>query len=556
MKEKFIEGKLDTKPVPARVTETSTTKNLASQTARPRSKIKFTDYSIERFTSDFIDPITNKTRYRVYSKFDVSKNTKLKGLRLCQFEKTKSKHFILRYWFNGQYLSLTLGEFKPGKFGVRECEQKLYEIAKTHQNDKGIWTQDPKQTIKDKENKIAKAIIVESQKLTINQVVERLCKDNFPKSKKQGRLTAHSIRGMCLYLIGYNWRSKHLIYVDNDKGHGSVHFKSNFQRRTAKPEDWSALFKKFPAGHGIIKDKKFNPNNERSVFDSDLGKMVIEDLTHGIVKRYIDKKHRSYGTKKNMLDTFRKIWNYARDIGLMGDEPPRNPCTEISFLKPDTPQSTSSQYNHKRFNEENLKLIYDSCLSLSEKYPFQAEAILLLIFTGRRIQETLKIKRSYIKYSEGVIVLPANITKGRKEEFIDITPPVQFALEQIDKQIQGKWKKYQFVDWLFPSVIRIDSRKLHDDQYVRSNQTRLKSVNGCWKAIEEKTGIHGSPKLFRKTFSSIAKIVLGTTSKARALTGHEQDSTLDIHYDKTERSKAKEYAHQVAEVFNFVKKTG
>tara|TARA_B100002003_G_scaffold207505_1_gene201770 strand:+ start:238 stop:387 length:150 start_codon:yes stop_codon:yes gene_type:complete len=43
---------------------------------------------------------------------------------------------------------------------------------------------------------------------------------------------------------------------------------------------------------------------------------------------------------------------------------------------------------------------------------------------------------------------------------------------------------------------------------------------------------------------------------AEALTGHEQDSTLDIHYDKTERSKAKEYAHQVAEVFNFVKKTG
>ena len=554
MKEKINTSKLDTRHEHGQKSKHEHDKNSASQTTRPRFKIKFTDYAIENFTSSFI--VKDKVKERAITPFDVSKNTALKGLKLCQYRKGQKKYFVLFYWFNKNSWPITIGEFRLGIFGTKQCEEKVYEIVKDHTNDKGIWIKDPKQTIKDKETKIIKAIIVESQKLTINQVTERLCKDNFPKSKKQGRLTGHSIRGMCLYLIGYNWRTKHLIYVDNHKGHGSVHFKSNYQKRTAKPDDWSELFKKFPPGHGIIKDKKFNPNNERSVFDSDLGKMVIEDLTHGIVKRYIDKKHRSFGTKKNMLDTFRKLWNYARDLGLMGDEPPRNPCTEISFLRPDTPQSTSSQYNHRRFSEEQLKLIYTTCLLLSEKYPFQAEAILLMIFTGRRIEETLKIKRNYIKYAEGVIVLPANITKGRKEEFIDITPPVQFALEQIDKQIKGKWKKYQFVDWLFPSVIRIDSKKLHDDHYVRSNQTRLKSVNGCWKAIKEKTGIYGSPKLFRKTFSSIAKIVLGTTSKARALTGHEQDSTLDIHYDKTERSKAKEYAHQVAEVFNFVKKTG
>ena len=39
MKENKTDGKLDTKPVPKRVAETST--------VRPRSKIKFTDYSIE-----------------------------------------------------------------------------------------------------------------------------------------------------------------------------------------------------------------------------------------------------------------------------------------------------------------------------------------------------------------------------------------------------------------------------------------------------------------------------------------------------------------------------
>ena len=38
--------------------------------------------------------------------------------------------------------------------------------------------------------------------------------------------------------------------------------------------------------------------------------------------------------------------------------------------------------------------------------------------------------------------------------------------------------------------------------------------------------MEGAPKMLRKTFSSIAKIELGTTSKARALNWHEQDATL------------------------------
>ena len=115
-------------------------------------------------------------------------------------------------------------------------------------------------------------------------------------------MTADSIQKKCKDLIGWNWRTRHLLYLDDRRGHGQVHFKANFHKRTAKPEDWDDLFKKFPVGHGIIKDKKFNPNNERSVFDSDLGKLVIDELNTGIVKRYIEFRDRSLGKKKNMLD--------------------------------------------------------------------------------------------------------------------------------------------------------------------------------------------------------------------------------------------------------------
>ena len=69
---------------------------------------------------------------------DVSRHTILKGLKLVQFQKTKKKYFILRYWFNSKNRDLTIGEFVLDKFSCRECENKVFEIAKAHQDNKGI----------------------------------------------------------------------------------------------------------------------------------------------------------------------------------------------------------------------------------------------------------------------------------------------------------------------------------------------------------------------------------------------------------------------------------
>ena len=167
--------------------------------------------------------------------------------------------------FNNLCFPVTIDEFQPGVFTCRECENKVFEIARAHQDNKGIWIKDPLTTIHNEKTKIVKADIEESHKLTINEVIIRLCKANFPKAKREGRLTADSIQKKVKDLIGWNWRTRHLIYLDDRSGHGQVHFKANFHKRTAKPEDWDDLFKKFPSGHGINKDKKFNPSNERSV---------------------------------------------------------------------------------------------------------------------------------------------------------------------------------------------------------------------------------------------------------------------------------------------------
>ena len=65
-----------------------------------------------------------------------------------------------------------------------------------------------------------------------------------------------------------------------------------------------------------------------------------------------------------------------------------------------------------------------------ERYPFQAEIILLMMITGRRAEETMKIRKTMIDYDNGLITLPSSITKARKTEYIDITPPVAKVLNR------------------------------------------------------------------------------------------------------------------------------
>tara|TARA_Y100001951_G_scaffold48384_1_gene38146 strand:- start:58 stop:1737 length:1680 start_codon:yes stop_codon:yes gene_type:complete len=555
MKENNTDSKLGTKLEPGEIVKTRAKKNSASQRARPRFKIKFTDYAIEKYMSSFIDPITNKTKYKIYTPFDVSKHTVLKGLKLIQYEKTKKKYFILQYWFNGKSYYITIGQFVPGKFGVKQCEDKIYEIAREHQNDKGIWIKDPQLTIRDKETKIVKAVIVESQKLTINQVIERYVGAGFPRKKGKTK-RGSSIKRDCLNLLGHNWRTKHLIF-DDVNGKGVVHFKANSHKRTAKPESWSDLFAKFPPGHGILKDNYFNPKNERSVYDNDLGKLVIDELTPGIVERYLEAKERSPGTKKSLLDSINSVWLFARKKGWLGDSPKLNPCRQrdggIVIDKSDT---KADPYKDRRFSIPEYKNIYKSLIKFTNEFPFIAEALMLIQFCGLHEEVILRLQKEHVKEKLGYILVPKAITKNEKKDlFIDLTPPIKKVLSQLNKHLTGKYKKYRFVPHLFPTT-RIDSKKLHDDAYLRTAQTRLKagSLRGCFKKVlEDNPGMIGSIKSFRKTFSTIAKIVLKGSEDAIALTGHENKETLDVYYDKTPRDEQRQYAFKVAEVFDFDK---
>ena len=94
-----------------------------------RRLLKFTDYAIERFNGNFINA-KGKTQKQIRIAFDVSKNTALKGLKLFQYRRSKRKYFTINYWFNNKSKNISLGEFRPGVFGVKELENKAYEIGK------------------------------------------------------------------------------------------------------------------------------------------------------------------------------------------------------------------------------------------------------------------------------------------------------------------------------------------------------------------------------------------------------------------------------------------
>ena len=69
------------------------------------------------------------------------------------------------------------------------------------------------------------------------------------------KMTGNSIRDKARYLIGYNWRVKHLEYDNEENGDGIVNFipSKNLKLKSGEikninkpaPKDWDELFKYF-----------------------------------------------------------------------------------------------------------------------------------------------------------------------------------------------------------------------------------------------------------------------------------------------------------------------
>ena len=459
----------------------------------------------------------------------------------------------------GKSFRMDLCQFHYEHLGTLEVNTMLTPIFKKHKNPDGTWKSNPNTALTTLEE------LNDSQRFTVNEVIELILEQNFPRRNISGNIAMFSQRDYSRFLIGYNDRLDHITFDENDKGHGVILFKEH-----SKIQDWKTLFKKYSSGVGIKKKNKFNPDNETSVYDSYLGSVVIDDLVPGHIKTYLEKKTRSYGQKLNILKAINCLWGFASKKNFMGPNPPMDPTRKshggITIEKSEESSFIGSKWNDIGLSLKQCQVIETALYRLRRVYPFQAEACLLLMYTAMRIQECLKIKRTMLSEDEDgdlIIKMPRYIMKGRsnqrqKDEIYDVTPPVQKVLNSLNRQLKRrKFKAYQFVPYLFPTT-RINLTKLADPvnhpRYAHSKHCRTKTLDDCMNAVKKITGIQLSLKTLKKANVYFANKKLGGSHKGKFVTKHKTAQMQESRYDKPPREDVKKYANEVAEIFNFKKK--
>lgn len=468
---------------------------------------------------------------------------------------------MMRYWHDNKSKPYTFGEITV-TFGIKQIRDQYNELVKDHQNNKGHWIKDPKQTQELNAKRITKAIVEDALELTVNEIVEKYLKANLPRYSRPGTLTAITQKTFTRFLIGYNKRHSHLKFEDDKRGYGRIDFVANIHLRTVAPTSWEDLFNKFPSGTGIDKSQK-----ERSVYDSDIGKSLIKDLTTPMIKNYIEKNSQSVGQKTNLQKCLSALYNFALSNDYLTNRKTDINPTKFTIKKIDAPldvegnpiyENKNSKYNNSSFTRDELVMINDKAIEGRKLYPFQPEACLMIMATALREETVKKMRRQDVDYEKGIIKIPGGINKSRETTEVIITPPVLEVLNMINEQLEKpEFRLYKNVPWLFPTT-RIDKKKIFIRSYTESDATRLKTLRGVWTYITSETGIVGAIRMFRKTYARMSKIELGQTGKAKLLTGHQQDSTFDVFYDKGTIDEKKEYANQVSNIYNFIKhkKTG
>ena len=255
-------------------------------------RLKFTNRDIHNWKSDFSPGPTSKTgksKERVYTAFAFSKTTQLKGLNLCEYKKGE-KHFVIKFRIKGQRDKkrvFNLGKFNNNLnvvtgetiFGVKQVQERMFQIVKEHCDEYDHWTKDPNLTVQ---------FTQVNQPITIRALIEEYCKAGFEKMRTGEKMTGNSIRDKARYLIGYNWRVKHLEYDNQENGDGIVNFiaSKNLKLKSGEvkninkpaPKDWAELFKWYPSGKYILKDHQFNLHGIKSIYDDKISAINIEEL--------------------------------------------------------------------------------------------------------------------------------------------------------------------------------------------------------------------------------------------------------------------------------------
>ena len=483
----------------------------------------------------------------------------LDGLKLRYMKDTHNKYFLICGTFKGERFEVNIGAFKP-KFKCREVRKLMDDLGNTIRNKKLQWLVDPKVYLEEQRSNY-QDIIDKYETPTIKQVIEEICKSSFPRLKVEGSLAKIHMSDIFRYLCGYNKRGRFIKWSEFE-GDGVMTFRNKpiFTKisgpdRKTSIKDFDELFKLFPGGVGVFpKGKHYNVSGVTSLYDDPISDNIITSLDKGMMKSYI-KKYEVYGTQKNCLKALKYLWAFASEKDYLGSNPGFNPGSTVVLKRPKNLANVGSIYNRHKFSIGELQRIKQACIELKQQFPFSTACILFMMFTGRRFQEIIKIKREYIQMDQGIIQIPKEISKIREDQFITITEPVKFVLDMLEDQRNTEgYQIYKKVTWLFPTT-----RVLHTSnitpEYLNGYDSRMKVLFNCWQKVKEKADISfGALKSFRKTYSTIAtQVFKGDTQRASKLTGHLRPETLERFYYQEHQQEVVKSATQVAEILQFKK---
>jgi len=551
-----------------------------NQTRNKRTIIPFRDSAIDKITKTNTD--FNLKRFKEF-KFDVSKGSSLKGLLLRFSKDTARKDFVLNYWFNNKADFINLGTYP--QIRCKEIEKKCLELAETHQDDRGLWIKNPKQTRIDEKRIVEKPDTTKPKGYTINEVIEAYCgaalpgeqtERGFSKDRKEGYRRAKSCRNWFRYMAGYNHRNTLVRFYDDDQGYGEPKFVPNLHLRVAKPKDMRDLFRKYPPGRGVIKDRVYYNRRKKqsytipasqnsSIYDSDIGKSLIHELTPGDIEAWIRDKS-SWEIKIDYIKCFVSLWIFARKRGWLGTNPGECPFDNGQVYVKKEKRGVDPYKHIAMETGAEFELFWKCSEEMAKQFPMKAELHQFMILTAMRKSEALRMKKEYIDFDKGKLNIPKEISKtGYQDEELPITPELEILLRNIldyenDPQFQDFYKMRDF-PWLF-ATRRWKSERYFDKEFKQSHEAHLggdeKYIPELRKYMRLQSGdpnLMYAPKILRKSYTTLSQQIHGGRSEiTKEMTRHASVDTLNKHYNKPNIETKREYAGKVAEVFSFVRR--
>ena len=539
------------------------------QTRNKREIMSFRDSAIEKISIKNLN--FGSKRFRQF-KFNVSKGSSLKGL-LLRVSKSGRKDFIMDIWFSGKTNHYTIGQFPHIK--CKDVEKICLDLADTHQDERGLWIKSPVQTKIDEKRLVDKPDTTLTAGKSINEVIEDYCKGGFEKDNRVGSRTSKSCQIWLRYMAGYNNRQLLVEFEDDNNGEAVATFRSNKHLRIVAPRDWQDLFRKYPPGRGVKKDRQYyNRRKKRTytitasinkaIYDSDLGKSLIEDLKPGDIEHWL--KDVSSGTiKENYLKVFISLWIWARKKGWLGTNPGACPISlKTVYIKKELKKS--DPYKDVAIEDLNiLDIFWESCEELSEDFPWVAELHQFLLTTSIRKTEAMQYKKEYINWEQMTYVVPKGVSKNRKLDKVQpITPELEILFRNIlsiGERPGLEYYKMKDHPWLFGTTkwsenkyFSKDHKKSHKS-HLGSDETFTPRLRALMRYKAEDPNLLYAPKILRKSYITLSQKVHNGRSDITALTSrHEDLSQIGRSYNKPGIETRRVWASEVSKVFTFVKK--